>query len=280
MTKNNKRIIILSDLTVNSCLTKYSLLILEGFKSRGIDTEIICINNSIPTPNIKNADCILQFVPEDNFVYFSNIRNIGVSFNRESYYSEALVEDVIVLPKYIYNEATPTTKEKLAIPQLINDIGKYIFYTINDSFLLSNTNLLIRAFFEEFDPSEPVGLIIKTGKEIDAYVQEIKKDLNLYSNLDIYKKIFVLTGVMPYSDIELLHNTGDCFVFTDKGTSYSNDIYNHGNTCIDINTEEGILRSKMRAAYNDRNNPKKDLFTDRFNIENVLNKIERVIYES
>lgn len=278
MSKNNKNIAIFTDLTINSCLTKYSLLISEKLKSRGINTTLVCINNSIPTPNIENVDCVLQFVPEDNFVYLNNVQSIGVTFCLTDHYRYSFVNDLILLPEYIYSDSKPSTEEKLNIPQIA---GEYIFYTINDSFFLSRTNFLIEAFFREFDPSEPINLIIKTNSQIDDYVQEIKKDLKLYSNLEIYKKIIVLTGVMPYSDIELLHNTGDCFVFTDFGKSYYNDILNHGNRYIDLHVKQEFLRKKMRESYSNRNYTTANLTNDAmYNLENVLNKIERVIYES
>jgi hypothetical protein len=90
--------------------------------------------------------------------------------------------------------------------------GEYTFYTINNDYDKSNTRMIIQAFAEEFDPAEPVNLVIKTNRLIDKEMVEIKTAVGKFKNIDVYKKHVVISKAHSEDELCSLHNSFDCYI--------------------------------------------------------------------
>jgi len=117
--------------------------------------------------------------------------------------------------------------EPLKYKQLEN---KFVFYWLGEFNQRKNLAAAVKAFHIEFDPDEPVELIIKTsipGKNpvetasiINEYLKEIKENLKLYKNIGVYKKETLITAYMKESDLMRLHKSGHCFICTSHGEAF------------------------------------------------------------
>ncbi len=108
--------------------------------------------------------------------------------------------------------------------------GNFTFYTIADMNNRKNLTALIRAYHTEFDPSEPVSLVLKCSRygmdnrevltHLKAYCNEIKKGLGLYPSLDCYKPEVFIPNVVEDEQVYQLHNSCDCFVLPSCGEAF------------------------------------------------------------
>lgn len=92
----------------------------------------------------------------------------------------------------------------------------FVFYSIGEMNRRKNFAALIQAFHLEFDPGEPVDLVLKTSgigaAEFRKSVDAIKAAMNLYPAARHYRREVLLTD--PLSDDEMcrLHRSCDCYV--------------------------------------------------------------------
>jgi glycosyltransferase involved in cell wall biosynthesis len=117
--------------------------------------------------------------------------------------------------------------EPLNFPQLQN---KFVFYWIGEFNERKNLQAAVRAFHTEFDPDEPVELVIKTsvpGKTseeasqlLNEYLKDIKLKLKLYRNLNVYKKETLITRKLSDEDMMRLHKTCHAFMCTSYGEAF------------------------------------------------------------
>lgn len=115
----------------------------------------------------------------------------------------------------------------LTFPQLQN---KFVFYWIGEFNERKNLQAAVRAFHTEFDPDEPVELVIKTsipGKSaeesaqlINDYLKDIKQKLKLYRNLGTYKKEMLITRKLSEEDMMRLHKSCNVFLCTSHGEAF------------------------------------------------------------
>jgi glycosyltransferase involved in cell wall biosynthesis len=118
------------------------------------------------------------------------------------------------------------TYECLDIP---ND-NEFTFYTIADMNNRKNISAIIRAYHTEFDPSEPVALLIKMSKygmtpqatldELKNHCNQLKQGLKLYPKIDYYKPEILVPNVVDDETIYRLHSSCDCFVSTSCGEAF------------------------------------------------------------
>lgn len=107
----------------------------------------------------------------------------------------------------------------------------YLFYFIGELTQRKNIPALVRAFHLEFDPSEPVNLLLKVNSSVfsnnDLYQQiqglcsKIKEELRLYPVLEDYKRELILTEYLDTNELMGLHEMGDCFVSPSYGEAWS-----------------------------------------------------------
>jgi glycosyltransferase involved in cell wall biosynthesis len=118
------------------------------------------------------------------------------------------------------------TYNELNIPQLKN---KFVFYFVGEYNRRKNLAALIKAFHIEFEPDEPVELVLKVNKpgmsaealaeEMVQFCNGIKEGLRLYKE-DRYKKEIIITLQLPRPDLLSVHQAGDCFVCPSRGEAW------------------------------------------------------------
>ena len=122
----------------------------------------------------------------------------------------------------VYNKEYP----KLTLP--VQD--RFSFYFIGEMNQRKHLSALIQAFHIEFQPQEPVVLVIKVNKfgmsaealaqELQNFCSSIKEGLKLYRDPRRYKPEIIVTITVSREDILRLHNTCDCFVMPSYGEAW------------------------------------------------------------
>jgi len=109
--------------------------------------------------------------------------------------------------------------------------GDFVFYTISEWNTRKNIPALIRAFHSEFEPNEPVSLMIKTNlpgvpsdelaKEVIKTINKVKTDLRLYPDIQYYKSDLIQTTYLTEEELLELHYSCDCFVSPSYGEAWN-----------------------------------------------------------
>ena len=103
----------------------------------------------------------------------------------------------------------------------------FIFYTIADWNKRKNLEAFIKAFHAEFDPSEDVSILIKTGRyntspedlvlEVRDLCNSIKVGLKRFPNVNDYREDLIITNTLEDEHIYQLHNSCACVVMPSYG---------------------------------------------------------------
>ena len=230
-----------------------NLRIAEGKSSKNPD---VCIQHVLPhffNANRKIGKNIGLFVTETD----------SISHNPWRFYLEQM--DELWVPNIeMYQNITPFFDKKINVvphatdikkftqkhPELkINEIGgTFKFYFIGEFNRRKNLAALLEVFHTEFDPSEPVSLIIKSSIPkappaeskhiIEQFCNKVKQSLRLYSKHSAYIKEAIITDRLSDEQMCGLHQYGDCLVNPSFGEAWSIpafDAMGFGNTPICIN---------------------------------------------
>lgn len=118
--------------------------------------------------------------------------------------------------------------EPYPIPELES---RFVFYTIGEVHRRKNLAGLVKAFHLEFGPYEPVALVIKgsipgvsseeVNKHITEICREVKVNLKLYKNTDMYNKEIIITQRLTEEQLMRLHSTCDCYVSPSYGEGWN-----------------------------------------------------------
>lgn len=142
---------------------------------------------------------------------------------------QACLDSGVTRPICVVPHATDITRFQCSHKPLeglrpYREAGEFLFYTIGEFVQRKNLGALLRAFHTEFDPSEPVGLVIKTdGPEsrARAFCDEIKRGMKLYGGRpEAYKEEILLTDRLTDDGILRLHASCDCFVSASHGEAW------------------------------------------------------------
>jgi len=108
--------------------------------------------------------------------------------------------------------------------------GNFVFYTIADLNKRKNLEAFITAFHAEFDPSEPVSILIKSSRyglseeetalKIRDICNEIKIGLKKFPSINDYKEDLIVTSFISEEDIYKIHSSCDCFVMPSYGEAW------------------------------------------------------------
>lgn len=100
--------------------------------------------------------------------------------------------------------------------------GEFVFYTVGEYVRRKNLGTLLRAFHAEFDPDEPVSLLIKAsvpgkGERASAsllrsFCEDVRANMRLYADGSRYKGEVIVTRRLSRAEILSLHAGSDCFV--------------------------------------------------------------------
>lgn len=235
--------LILADFTVNDKHTDLAKKTLVRVSELGIDNT--CFKNT-DKDKLNKSSIVIQFLPKNKIIRLPGKTNIAVGTYEElgqfAYVVDDLWDDYPTIVDY--NDNT------LNIPHLN---GEYVFYTINDNYDKSTTKFIVQAFAEEFDPAEPVNLLIKTDRLIDKEMTDIKNSVGKFKNLNIYKKHVVISK--QYSDNELcaIHNSFDCYIESENSDKNFEYIKNTCNKYIPQEDSVLEIRTLLREAYLNKN---------------------------
>ena len=160
--------------------------------------------------------------------------------------------------------------------------GNFIFYTIADLNKRKNLQAFIKAFHAEFDPSEPVSILIKSSKyglpaeetamKIKDMCNHIKRGLRKFPDVNDYKEDLIVTDFISEEEICRIHRTCDCFVMPSYGEAWcipAFDAMGFGNTPICTNIggmsdfigDAGFLVEGMMEPVHGMIDTLPDLFT-------------------
>jgi len=219
---------------------------------------------------------------------------------------DAAKESGVNVPIKIVPHATNFSKfesnhKKINIPNIKNS---FVFYFIGEMNNRKNLAAFIKAFHLEFDPNEPVSILIKSNRygmspeecamEIKNVCDKIKLSLKKYKNIEDYKEDLIITDYLSEEELYGLHRACDCFVMPSYGEAWSIpafDAMGFGKTPICSNTGgmadylggAGILVEGRWEPVFGMSDTFEDLFTGEENWYSVdineLRKAMRKMYE-
>jgi glycosyltransferase involved in cell wall biosynthesis len=150
---------------------------------------------------------------------------------------QAAQKSGVTVPIHVVPHATDVTRFQRSyepLPQLagFRDAGMFAFYTLGEMVRRKNLAATLKAFHTEFDPSEPVSLVIQTsipgqspaqtGQGVRGFCDEIKRGLKLNGgDTKRYAQELILAERLSDLDILRLHASCDCFVQPSFGESWS-----------------------------------------------------------
>jgi len=147
----------------------------------------------------------------------------GSEHNKKAFEKSGVRVPIWVFPETMDMELNLDKYKKWEIP---NHEG-YLFYSIFQWIERKNPQALVKAYLEEFNQDEGVGLLIKTYKDkfthkekseimaqIDAWKGEVGKPR------DKQPPIYVNVELMDKVDVFRIHKTGDCFVLPHRGEGW------------------------------------------------------------
>lgn len=120
------------------------------------------------------------------------------------------------------------TYEKANIPHLKD---KFVFYHIGEVNRRKNLFTLVKAFHLEFEPQEPVALVIKgtvpgaspadTERHIAEICNSTKRSLKLYNKLEVYHGEIIISKRLTEEEMMGLHASCDCYVSPSYGEAWN-----------------------------------------------------------
>jgi glycosyltransferase involved in cell wall biosynthesis len=215
------------------------------------------------TKSLDGVTHVLQYVLPEYYTRYPNVVNVGITeieysnmhFNHWLDYYELMdqvwvsnkhakleLAKFITIPIHVVQhpyKPPDTYVQPLRIPEID---GNYIFYTIAENIPRKNLSAIIEAYHLEFDPSEPVSLVLKSDRTIGDLCISVKRRLQLYKSVEDYSPEVVFQEKISDLDILGLHKLGDCYINTSIGESYGvpvRDAIEFGNNVI-VNCVGGL----------------------------------------
>jgi glycosyltransferase involved in cell wall biosynthesis len=112
-----------------------------------------------------------------------------------------------------------TYKNSYKFPNIPEISGTFKFFCASEDVPRKNLEGLISAFWSEFDPTEPVSLILKTHASILSKIEPLKKKMRLY-DVDAYQKIVIIHNKLVQEEMLGLYQYCDCYVNASMGESW------------------------------------------------------------
>lgn len=205
----------------------------------------------------------LQYIHPNYYTRYPDVANIGITEIEYSnmQYCEWLEYYDVMDQIWVSNKSAKTELDRWVSPPIhvvdhpykppetnvrplqIPEIdGNYIFYSIAENTSRKNLEAIITAFHLEFDPSEPVSLVLKSTETIADLCISIKKRLQLYRDITSYSPEIVFQEKISDLEILGLHKLANCYINTSIGESYGipvRDAVSFGNDVI-VNCVGGL----------------------------------------
>lgn len=138
--------------------------------------------------------------------------------------AEAIKKAGVDKPIYIFPQPIETERE-WPEPYVIKDFDGFLFYSIFEWTDRKNPATLLKAYWEEFQGGENVGLLIKTyfrnftlaNKRMIKHQVERLKQL---SGLKEFPPVFLYLDLMDRREVMRLHRTGNVYVSAHRGEGW------------------------------------------------------------
>ncbi len=207
----------------------------------------------------RGADVVIQHILPHHYDYNGRMLNVGLFASETSDFATSTWSDrlntmdaVICInhqqvnaawrsgvrvPISVVGHATDISRFQQSYQPLdqlkpYREAGEFLFYTVGEMVRRKNLAALLKAFHLEFDPSEPVQLVIKTDmpgkspqesrKHVEAFCSEIKRGLKLHGGkIENYKDEVLITDRLTEHGMMRLHAACDCFVQPSYGEAWS-----------------------------------------------------------
>ena len=138
----------------------------------------------------------------------------------------------ITRPAHLVPHTFNTAEFAVEYPPLNLPINnKFVFYFIGEYNRRKHMAALIKAFHTEFEPHEPVELVLKLNKfgmtqealaeDVKNFCNGIKDGLRLYKDPRQYKPEIIITVNVPREDLLRLHASCDCLVIPSYGEAWN-----------------------------------------------------------
>lgn len=226
-------------------------------KKFDVVNRVISLNNKSSDPkwikelsdkSLEGVTHVLQYVLPQYYQRYPNVRNIGLTEIEytDIYFNEWLefyeLMDEIWTPN---KQSVVELRRHLSIPvkemkhyidlnfniddfekfNIKSNAGNYNFYTIAENIPRKNLKKIIEAYHCEFDPSEPVSLMIRSSNTVVDIINEVKRNLQLYVDVENYSSEILFPKRLSRSEILSLHKTGDCYLNASIGESFGVPVY-------------------------------------------------------
>lgn len=137
---------------------------------------------------------------------------------------DAIRKAGVEVPVFVFPQAIQTDREWPAPYELDNFHG-YLFYSIFEWIDRKNPQALLRAYFEEFQNGEKVGLLLKTYFKNFALankqmIHESVARLKAEYGAENSPPVFLYRDLMDRRHIMRLHKTGNCYVSAHRGEGW------------------------------------------------------------
>jgi hypothetical protein len=160
------------------------------------------------------------------------------------------VSKVTNLPVYVVPHAVDQSVYSNQYPPITvtQSLSDYFFYTIAENVPRKNLASLIACFFIEFDPTEPVSLMIKTSSNLDNMITNIQKRIKLYKNLENYQQLAVIDQKIEDNQIFGIHQSCHCYINPSMGESWCMPLvdaigFNNSIITIDVGGPRDIVQN-------------------------------------
>ncbi len=208
------------------------LLELERKPTRGCDVVIQHVLPHMMDYNGCFRRCIGLFASETSDFRASgwaerlNLMDEAWVINRQQV--EACRHSGVCRPVHVVPHATDVTRfqRSYPVPEQLRphrEQGDFLFYFIGEYVRRKNLAALVKAFHLEFDPSEPVGLVIKTDRaglrqaDVRDFCSKVRDGLKLVGA----REEIILVGRLSDEELLGLHAACDCFVQPSYGEAWS-----------------------------------------------------------
>jgi glycosyltransferase involved in cell wall biosynthesis len=216
------------------------LLELESRSARGCDVVIQHVLPHQLDYNGRFARNVALFASETGHFRSSvwperlNTMDQAVVINRQQV--AAARQSGVTIPISVVPHASDTDRFLRGYPVLDTlapylEAGEFLFYWVGEFVRRKNLAALIKAFHLEFDPAEPVRLVIKTSEpgatprqcqeHVKKFCGEIRRGLKLHGgDLSRYTQEVVLTERLTEQGMMRLHCSCNCFVMPSYGEAW------------------------------------------------------------
>ena len=236
--------------------TEHNISIKPIYMAGNIDSTIDYDILKLETTHYDNYDCIIQQVLPNLFShnkydtklnillclfethsiaihpwsnYLMNINHILVPSLQE----KQTLDEILINTKVANISCPINTKplenfdgkyKPLSIPALNGD---FVFYFIGEHIERKNLLIFVEAFYNEFDITEPVNILIKTNKtgishqdlntQLSNEISILQRRSRKYNS---YKLPIIITEYISDEEILRLHTVGDCFIMPSRGEAF------------------------------------------------------------